>query len=151
MKAIYKQALTAFCMSAVAGFIAVGARTAWAYTVFTYPGDNCALSGSGAVCQIVGGTAINTPGLSIVYFDFNVIGNHKFIVNEIYRITPNDTQTSISIPQYLDAGFHEIAIPCTSLNANRSIWDYYSADVLGEAGSGPQVLSNIYGIGVKTL
>lgn len=147
MKSTIKGALAAFSISALGAFALMSTSPASAAVLTVWQRD-CFVSGSGTVCPIQGGTA--TQKVSMVYYDFVSTGVNKTIIGEYYRLTYDGTMRSSSTSGVYSAGFHELSNNVTDLNVNASVWDYISVDVIGDAGSGMNVLTNIYGMALVT-
>jgi hypothetical protein len=145
MKSTIKGALVAFAVSALGAFTLMSASPASAGALTVW-GRTCWASGGGTICPFQGGTT--TAQVYTVYYDFVSTGTNKLIISEFYRLSYNGTLRSSSTNGRYDAGFHETVNNVANLNATASIWDYVYAAVVGEAGSGMNVASNIHGMGL---
>jgi hypothetical protein len=151
MRSPHKQALAALIVSAVVTFAVLYGRNAKANIVYTVPGAACKPSAPiVTICPIAGGAPI-ANGLSTVYFDFQSIGSGKVTTSIVWRQTYTGTIVLASSGALLDAGVHETWVSCDSLNANRSVWDYYFAGVVGDAATNVNTVSSLFGIGVWAL
>ncbi len=145
MKSTFKGALAAFSISALGAFTLMSASPASAGALTVW-GRACFASGGGTICPFQGGTA--TTQVSTVYYDFVSTGTNKFISSEFYRLSYNGTLRSSSTSGRYNAGYHETSNNVSDLNANANVWDYVYGAVVGEAGTGLNVVTNIYGMGL---
>ena len=149
MNAIQKKVLV-FSAAAAGAFSALYARGALAnFTVDSLASSRYTLSDKTehANWPITGGTAVSTPGLAVVYFDFTTTSAAaKVITSVIWRKTYNGTLVLTNSAAIVNNGFHETSVSGDSLNAGRGAWDYWSAGLSAEGGTG---LTPI-GIGVAT-
>ena len=143
MKSTFRVALTAFSISALAAFSVVHARPATA-AVVNVLGKTCTASGDGTICAFSGGTPTAQGGA--MYFDFVSTGANKLVVSECYRLSYSGTLRTTNTAARYDAGFHETKLLINGMNANASVWDYVYGAVVGEVGSGLNIVSNIYGM-----